>query len=149
MPALSGLAALHWDRSAAGMWLGLGLDSTKADMMQAMLEGIALLAAAVIDSMHKATPLDGAISIDGGLSNNGYFRRFPARALGRPVAVSGSADLTALGAARLAMIGAGLCGIDSPPAAPAEKCRESGAEPLPERIRERFRSAVERSGNRR
>ena len=70
VPALSGLAAPYWDRNAAGMWLGFGLDSTKADMMQAMLECIALLAAEVIDSMHKATPLAGAISIDGGLSNN-------------------------------------------------------------------------------
>ena len=144
VPALSGLAAPYWDRNAAGMWLGLGLDSTKADMMQAVLEGIALLAAEVIDSMHKATPLDGAISIDGGLSNNGYFCRFLARALGRTVAVPGSADLTALGAAQLAMIGAGLCDINSLPAAPAEKRRELAADPLPTRLRERFRSAVER-----
>jgi glycerol kinase len=144
VPALSGLAAPYWDRNAAGMWLGLGLDSTKADMMQAMLEGIALLAAEVIDSMHKATPLDGAISIDGGLSNNGYFCRFLARTLGRPVAVPGSADLTALGAAQLAMIGAGLCDIDSLPAPPAERRREPAENPLAESLRQRFRSAVER-----
>ncbi len=82
VPALSGLAAPYWDRNAAGMWLGLGLDSTKSDMMQAMLEGIALLAAEVIDNLNKATPLDGAISIDGGLSNNSYFCQILARALG-------------------------------------------------------------------
>ena len=145
VPALSGLAAPYWDRKAAGMWLGLGLDSTKADMMQAMLEGIALLAAEVIDSMNTATPLDGAISIDGGLSNNSYFCRFLARALCRSVAAPGSADLTALGAAQLAMIGAGLCDIDSLPAAPVERRREAGEPPLPARARERFRSAVERS----
>ncbi|HVR67989.1 MAG TPA: FGGY-family carbohydrate kinase, partial [Verrucomicrobiae bacterium] len=146
VPALSGLAAPYWDRNAAGMWLGFGLDSTKADMMQAMLEGIALLAAEVIDSMHKATPLAGAISIDGGLSNNSYFCRFLARALGRPVAVPGSADLTVLGAAQLAMIGAGLCDIDSLPAAPAERRRETGEPPLQPSARERFRNAVERCG---
>jgi glycerol kinase len=147
VPALSGLAAPYWDRNAAGMWLGLGLDSTKSDMMQSMLEGIALLASEVIDTMHKATPLAGAISIDGGLSNNRYFCRFLARALGRPVAVPGSADLTVLGAAQLAMIGAGLCDIDSLPAAPAERRRESGEPPLPAQMRERFRSAAERCRN--
>jgi glycerol kinase len=147
IPALSGLAAPYWDRNAAGMWLGLGLDSTKADMMQAMLEGIALLAAEVIDCMHKAAPLAGPISIDGGLSNNSYFCRFLARALGRPVAVPGSADLTALGTAQLAMIGAGLCDIDSLPAAPAERRRESGEPPLPAQTCDRFRSAVERCKN--
>jgi glycerol kinase len=146
VPALSGLAAPYWDRNAAGMWLGLGLDSTKADMMQALLEGIALLAAEVIDAMNDAAPLDGAISIDGGLSNNTYFCRFLARALGRSIAVPGSADLTSLGAAQLAMIGAGLCDIDSLPSAPSEKRRESAADPLPPQLRERFRSAVERCG---
>jgi len=144
VPALSGLAAPYWDRNAAGMWLGLGLDSTKADMMQALLEGVALLAADVVDAMHKAAPLDGAISIDGGLSNNSYFCKFLASALGRPVAVPGSADLTGLGAAQLAMIGAGLCDINSLPPAPPERCRKTGNPPLSNHLRERFRSAVER-----
>ncbi len=147
VPALSGLAAPYWDRNAAGMWLGLGLDSTKADMMQALLEGVALLAAEVIDAMHKAAPLDGAISMDGGLSNNTYFCKFLARTLGRPVAVPGSVDLTSLGGAQLAMIGAGLCDIDLLPAAPAERRRELGVPPLPVGARERFRSAVERCRN--
>lgn len=146
VPALSGLAAPYWDRNAAGMWLGLGLDSTKSDMMQALLEGVALLAAEVIDAMHKAAPLDGAISIDGGLSNNKYFCKFLARALGRPVAVPGSADLTSLGAAQLAMIGAGLCDIETLPAAPAERRQESLASVLSADHRARFRDAVKRCG---
>ena len=29
MPALSGLSCPYWDRNAAGMWLGLGADTTK------------------------------------------------------------------------------------------------------------------------
>jgi len=144
VPALSGLAAPYWDRNAAGMWLGLGLDSTKADMMQALLEGIALLAAEVIDAMHKAAPLDGAISIDGGLSSNRYFCKFLARALGRPVAVPGSAELTGLGTAQIAMIGTGLCDIDSLPPASVERRRETSGNPLPTHLRMRFRSAVER-----
>ena len=32
VPALSGLACPHWDRSAAGLWLGLGLETTRADL---------------------------------------------------------------------------------------------------------------------
>ena len=57
VPALSGLAAPYWDRNAAGLWLGMGLETTKADMMQALLEGIALLAAELIGAMDRATPL--------------------------------------------------------------------------------------------
>lgn len=144
VPALSGLAAPYWDRNAAGMWLGLGLDSTKADMMQAMLEGIALLTAEVIDSMNKAAPLDGAISIDGGLSNNMYFCRFLARALGRPVAVPGGADLTALGTAQLAMIGAGLCDIEAVPHPSGESHLHGGSEALADTTRGRFHEAIRR-----
>jgi glycerol kinase len=146
VPALSGLAAPYWDRNAAGMWLGLGLDSTKADMMQALLEGIALLAAEVIDTMNDTAPLAGAISIDGGLSNNTYFCKFLARALGRPVAVPASADLTSLGAAQLAMIGADICDIDSRPPAPRERGRESSSPALTANHRSRFRDAIKRSG---
>jgi glycerol kinase len=146
VPALSGLAAPYWDRNAAGMWLGLGLDSTKADMMQAMLEGIALLAAEVVDGMNLATPLNGAISIDGGLSNNSYFCKFLAGALGRAIVVPGTADLTALGTAQLAMIGAGLCGIDSLPPPPALRRRESTGRVPTSEHRVRFRDAIKRSG---
>lgn len=42
VPALAGLAAPHWDRAAAGMWIGLRQDTTAADMRRAVLEGIAL-----------------------------------------------------------------------------------------------------------
>ncbi|MGH6892925.1 MAG: FGGY family carbohydrate kinase, partial [Dongiaceae bacterium] len=44
VPALSGLSCPYWDRRAAGLWLGMGLETTKADMMRALLEGVALLA---------------------------------------------------------------------------------------------------------
>ncbi len=44
VPALSGLSCPYWDRRAAGLWLGMGLETTRSDMMQALLEGVALLA---------------------------------------------------------------------------------------------------------
>jgi glycerol kinase len=40
VPALCGLACPHWDRSAAGLWIGMGLDTTAIDLTQAVLEGI-------------------------------------------------------------------------------------------------------------
>jgi glycerol kinase len=145
VPALSGLAAPYWDRNAAGTWLGLALDTTKADMMQALLEGVALLAAEVIAAMDRATPLAGAVSIDGGLSNNGYFCQFLARALDRPVVVPGSADLTGLGTAQLALIGAGLAEFDDPPPAPPPRRHVEPTPPLPASARARFRDAVRRA----
>jgi len=147
VPALSGLACPYWDRNAAGMWLGLGADTTKADMMQALLEGVALLAAEVIDTMNRAAPLQGPISIDGGLSNNRYFCNFLARALGRPVTVAGSADLTGLGCAQLALIGAGLADLDTLPPPPPARASVAPSVPLSEATRQRFRDAVKRCSN--
>ena len=145
VPALSGLSCPYWDRNAAGLWLGMSNDTTKTDMMQALLEGVALLAAEVIAAMGRATPLQGSISIDGGFSNNRYFCNFLGRALGQPVVVAGSADLTGLGCAQLALIGAGLADVDTLPPPPPARNRVTSSTPLSDAARKRFREAVKRS----
>lgn len=143
VPALSGLAAPHWDRAAAGMWLGLALETSKADMMQSLLEGIALLAAEVLDAIAKLAPFGGALSIDGGLSHNAYFCDFLSAATGREIIVPASSELTALGTAQLATIGAGLASPDGLPPTPAPK-RRSRQAPLDPGLRQKFATAVER-----
>jgi len=102
VPALTGLACPHWDRRATGLWIGMGLDTTAKDLVQAVIEGIAYRAAEVLLTMADFVPIDGAISIDGGVSSNPYFCQFLASALGRDIKVQESAELTALGTAMLA-----------------------------------------------
>ena len=80
----------------------MGLDTTAKDMVQAVLEGIAYRAAEVLLTMADYVPIDGAISIDGGVSSNPYFCQFLANALGRDIKVQESAELTVLGTAMLA-----------------------------------------------
>jgi glycerol kinase len=147
VPALSGLAAPYWDREAAGLWLGMGLETTRADMMQALLEGVALLAAELIAAMDRATPLSGAVSIDGGLSKNPYFCDFLAEALDRPVSVPASADLTGMGTAQLALIGAGLATIHSLPPAPPPKRVARPLGRLSKTARAKFAEALARCRN--
>jgi glycerol kinase len=108
VPALSGLACPQWDRNAAGLFIGLGLATTKADMCQALLEGIAMRATQVITEMGTETGGNPEISIDGGLSNNRYFCQFLADALGREIIVPATSDATGLGTAWMALLGAGL-----------------------------------------
>ncbi|WP_119269706.1 FGGY family carbohydrate kinase [Taklimakanibacter deserti] len=103
VPALTGLSCPYWDRSAAGLWIGLSLDSDGADMGQALLEGIALHTAAAVTELAKVTPLAGPISVDGGLTQNAYFIDVLASALDHPVRIARFQDLTAFGAAMLAM----------------------------------------------
>lgn len=146
VPALSGLGCPYWDRSAAGMWLGLGLDTTKADMMQALLEGVALRAGEVITAMSRLAPIGSRISIDGGLAKNGYFGRFVADVLGREIVIPASTELTGLGTAQLALIGAGLASIDTLPRPPAPKARLAAGK-LADEHRMKFHTAVSRSRN--
>jgi glycerol kinase len=103
VPALTGLSCPYWDRSAAGLWLGLSLDTDGADMGQALLEGIALHTAAAVKALAQVTPLSGPISVDGGLTQNDYFIDVLASALHHPVRIAEFQDLTALGAASLAL----------------------------------------------
>lgn len=142
VPALSGLACPHWDRNAAGLWLGLGLDTTKHDMMQALLEGIALRAAEVMDAMARQGARGNSISIDGGLAQNPYFAQFLANALNRRVNVAASTDLTALGVARMAMLGAGAKTL---PALPQSTNPFLPLDPLPSNLHSRFGIAILRA----
>ena len=102
VPALSGLACPHWDRRAAGVWIGMSLDTNKTDLIQSILEGIALRASEVIRAMSEFCTIGDQISIDGGLSVNPYFCQFLANALQRQVSVKPMAELTAIGTAQLA-----------------------------------------------
>lgn len=107
VPALSGLGCPFWDRTAAGLWIGMGLETTRADMMQSLLEGIALRAAQVVAAMTTLVPIGDTISIDGGLAKNAYFCGILADALDRVVRVPSFTEFTSLGTARMAAIGAG------------------------------------------
>ncbi len=102
VPALSGLGCPHWDRRARGLWLGMGLDDKPKDLMQAVLEGVALRSAEVLAAMHAAIPLQGAVAADGGMTNNPYFLQFLSNAIGRSVEIRQEPEVTALGTALLA-----------------------------------------------
>ena len=102
VPALAGLACPHWDRRARGSWMGLTPAHTSADLVRAVLEGVALRMAEVLAAIERHRPLEGPVPIDGGLTANGYFCRFLADALGRELIVSAEPELTAVGTAALA-----------------------------------------------
>ncbi|MHC9234419.1 FGGY family carbohydrate kinase [Pseudooceanicola sp. 502str34] len=137
VPALAGLACPHWDRSARGAWMGLSLDTSPADMMQALLEGVAFRAAEVLESMGDAVPLAAPVSIDGGMSANPYICQFLCDALGRDIRISDEAELTALGTAAMAAAGAGTV-LEAAP-----KGRLLHPRALPDGATARFRAARE------
>jgi glycerol kinase len=144
VPALSGLACPHWDRGAAGLWIGMGLETTAKDLMQAVLEGIAMRASEVIAAMGELTSLGNRISIDGGLTKNPYFNQFLANALGKAVIVQESPELTGLGTGRMAMHG---IGVKTLPPLPAPRAEITPNAPLSQELKQRFSEAIMRAKN--
>ena len=108
VPALSGLACPFWDRSAASLWLGMRLETTKADLCQAVLEGIALRTAQVLKAISRLTAEHNSLSVDGGLINNSYFCQFLSDITQYEIVVPASPDITTYGTGRLALIGSGM-----------------------------------------
>jgi len=101
VPALSGLGSPHFDRRAAALWIGLGLESEREDLVQAVLEGIVFRTAEVVEALGRRQALAPQVSIDGGLTRSPYFVSFLATVLQRQVIARGFTDLTAFGAAEL------------------------------------------------
>ena len=86
----------------------MSTETTRSDMRQALLEGVALRTAEVVAAMNEHVAISEAISIDGGLTRSAYFVQFLATCLGRPLVVPSIDELTGLGCAQLAAHGLGL-----------------------------------------
>jgi glycerol kinase len=139
VPALSGLACPHWDRRAAGLWLGMSLETGRSDLARAILEGVALRAAEVIRAMGEFATIAEQVSIDGGVSVNPYFCQFLANVLERQVSVKAMAELTAFGTAALAG------GIETPLAADTQAQTDYLPNADMSQYLERFGEAVARA----
>ncbi|MBA2347414.1 MAG: glycerol kinase [Solirubrobacterales bacterium] len=109
VPALTGLGSPHWDPYARGTITGLTRGSGRAHLARATLEAIAFQTVDAVRAMEAAsrTPLR-ELKADGGATVNDWLMAFQADVLGVPVSVAEVAETTALGAARLAGVGAGL-----------------------------------------
>jgi glycerol kinase len=89
--------------------LGLTRGTSKAHLARATLEAIAYQTLDAVEAMEAAggTPLT-ELKADGGATVNGWLMQFQADVLGVPVVVPEVSETTALGAASLAAVGAGL-----------------------------------------
>lgn len=109
VPALLGLGTPVWDFGARGTLLGLTRGTTRAEVVRAVLEGVAASGADLLE----AAEADGGctveeLRVDGGMSANATFVQALADATGRPVAVAPVTEATTLGAAFLAGVATGV-----------------------------------------
>jgi glycerol kinase len=124
VPGFVGLGAPHWVPEARGAIFGLTRATTAADLARAALEGVAYQVADLVEASSSRDPAgsasgpnalpagsrlqDSPLRVDGGMARNDWFLQFQADVLGRPVVRAAQSESTALGAAFLAGVGAGL-----------------------------------------
>lgn len=118
VPALSGLGAPHWQAEARGVITGLSFASGRAEIARAALEAMAHQT----HDLATAYAADGApwakLKIDGGMAANDWMAQDLANMLNITVERPEFVETTALGAAMLAAVGAGIY-ADLPGAAAA------------------------------
>ncbi len=109
VPALTGLGAPYWDAAARGTIVGLTRATTRAHLARATLEAIAYQTRDLVDTMctELGTPLH-RLQVDGGACANNFLMQFQADILGVPVERPVVIETTALGAAGLAGLHAGV-----------------------------------------
>ncbi|MFO7956630.1 MAG: glycerol kinase GlpK [Candidatus Brocadiia bacterium] len=109
VPALSGLGAPYWDAAARGTIVGITRGTTRAHLARATLEAIAYRSRDVLEVMvEEAGWGPEVLRVDGGAIANEFLMQFMADVLGMPVEVPTVSETTALGAAGLAGLAAGL-----------------------------------------
>ena len=107
LPYLMGERSPINDTNARGTFIGLTMDTTRADMTQAMLEGVAF---AIRDSFEVAKGLDVAVprsNICGGGSKSPLWRQIVANVLGVPLDIVETSEGPGYGGALLAMVSCG------------------------------------------
>ncbi|MHB1137714.1 MAG: glycerol kinase GlpK [Microthrixaceae bacterium] len=109
VPAFTGLGSPYWDPYARGTVLGITRGAGRAQLARAVVESMAYQTRDVVDAMTSAS---GAaieeLRVDGGAAAMDLLLQLQADQLGVDVARAAVAETTALGAAYLAGLGAGL-----------------------------------------
>ena len=109
VPAFTGLGAPWWDMYSRGTLVGMTRGTGRPHIVRAALEAIAFQSADLMEAMARdAGHRPERLQVDGGASANGFLMQFQADICGIPVVRPKVLETTALGAALLAGIGAGV-----------------------------------------
>ena len=108
MPAFTGLGAPHWDPDARGAIVGLTRGSGRAQLARAALESVVYQTHDLLQAMAQDGVEPTQLRVDGGMVANDWMVQFLADILDIPVDRPRVLETTALGAAYLAGLQAGL-----------------------------------------
>ena len=110
LPYMLGERTPWWNPDARGAFIGLNLATTRADMMRAVLEGVAMNLGYIVDIFRNGgVPFESGLRIIGGGAQSRVLRQILADACNCPVhTLQSTAEATSMGAA---IIGGVACGM--------------------------------------
>ncbi len=111
VPAFTGLGAPYWRPDCRGAVYGLTRNSGPAELAKAALESVGYQTRDLLEAMRSdwGAAADGVLRVDGGMTASDWAMQFLSDILGAPVDRPVVTETTALGAAYLAGLQAGLC----------------------------------------
>lgn len=113
VPAFAGLGVPYWDSSSRGAIFGLTRDAGRPHLVKASLDAIAYQTKDVLTAMEEDTGVKMTnLMVDGGACANDYLMQFQSDILGITVDRPEILESTALGAAFLAGLEAGVWTLD-------------------------------------
>ena len=108
VPAFTGLGAPYWDPQARGAILGLSRDTGIKEIVTAGLQAVCYQTRDLIEAMQQDGIRPAELRVDGGMVVNTWLVQFLADILGLPITCPAVTETTALGAAFLAGLQAGI-----------------------------------------
>ncbi|HEY6011040.1 MAG TPA: FGGY-family carbohydrate kinase, partial [Nitrospirota bacterium] len=109
---LNGIGAPHWEPDMPSAFHGLRADSSTADLVRAVVEGLAFFLKDIEETMRAGGVEPSSIVLSGGLSSLSYLAQALADLLRKDIRISRAQEASALGAALLAGMQAGAWTAD-------------------------------------
>ena len=111
VPAFTGLGAPYWRPDCRGAVYGLTRNSGPAEFARAALESVGFQTRDLLEAMRAdwGAAAEGVLRVDGGMTASDWTMQFLADIIGAPVDRPAVTETTALGAAYLAGLQAGIC----------------------------------------
>ncbi len=107
LPYLMGERTPHLDASARGGWIGLTAKHTRAEMIRALMEGVAYSQKDCLEIIEGMGARVESVRLSGGGARSAFWRQMFADVFARRVTILETEEGSAYGAALLALVGTG------------------------------------------
>ena len=109
LPYLGNTLSPHWNPTSKGVFFGVTLSTSREDMIQAIMEGVAFDLYSNIEIARASGAVINELTLNGGPTKSRLWNQITANVTGIPLKTTNVDEAAPLGDAILAAKGAGLC----------------------------------------